>query len=53
MDMGQLFTKCQSNTEHVGIKAHGLTSWAGTPKLGSAILACIVERVDAPVDLDN
>lgn len=35
------------------IKAQGLTSCAGTPKLGSAILACIAERVDAPVELGD
>ncbi|KAG9564099.1 hypothetical protein KCV01_g20607, partial [Aureobasidium melanogenum] len=30
----------------------GQLSITGTPKLGSAILACIAQRVDAPDDLD-
>jgi hypothetical protein len=50
MNMGQLCTACQSSRLMETI-LHGLTSWAGTPKLGSAILACIAERVDAPVAL--
>jgi hypothetical protein len=52
MNMGQLYTTCQY-TKLIKTMLHELTSWAGTPKLGSAILACIAERVDAPVALDN